>query len=81
MTGSVQVQCCCYNSSYSSVFNGPGYGYGSGCCCGGQTDCCPTTGLAICRGKGNYCFIIVTVSSVVIAFAFCIGFATFYAAR
>ncbi|EIE26420.1 hypothetical protein COCSUDRAFT_39523 [Coccomyxa subellipsoidea C-169] len=72
------VQCCCYNATYTP-FTTPA-GTNTGCCCGAQSDCCPSTGLAICKGKGNYCFIIVTVSSVVIAFVFCLGFAFFYAA-
>ena len=67
----LQVQCCCYNNTGNPWANPNSI---AGCCCGAQTDCCPSPGgLAVCRGKGNYCFVVVVVSSMVAAFVVCVA--------
>ena len=66
-----QVQCCCFNNT-GNPFANPNQV--QGCCCGLQQDCCPSTvgGLAVCRGKGQYCFVVVVVCSMVMVFIVCI---------
>lgn len=65
----LQVQCCCYNNT-GNPFANPNQV--SGCCCGAHPDCCPVPG-GLCHGRGNYCFIVVVVCSMVAAFIVCVG--------
>lgn len=66
------MQCCCYNNTGNPFATYPNTV--AGCCCGAQPDCCPPLpgGLSICKGRGNYCFVLVVVCSMVAAFMVCI---------
>ena len=67
--GCLQVQCCCYNNTGNPWANP---NMVAGCCCGALPNCCPVAGgLALCRGKGQYCFVVVVVSSMVMVFIMC----------
>ncbi|CAL5227114.1 g10023 [Coccomyxa viridis] len=64
------MQCCCYNNTGNPFANPNAV---AGCCCGPPPNCCPVTGgLALCRGKGQYCFVVVVVCSMVMAFVLCV---------
>ena len=66
----LQMQCCCYNNTGNPFANPNAV---AGCCCGPPPNCCPVTGgLALCRGKGQYCFVVVVVCSMVMAFVLCV---------